>query len=65
MNSAWKSLIAIGIISLIIVVGWEIFQISTGGRSEFSLTVNEMRSSRLFTNELEQKLINSRGYGSF
>jgi hypothetical protein len=58
LNTAWKFLVYLGIFSLIAVIGWEVYQITTGGRAEFTLVVVEMPKSVLFTKNLEDHLNN-------
>lgn len=56
MTRAWKILIAAGIISLVAIVLWEFYQVTSGGRTTFSLTVVEMGRSNLLSPGLEEHL---------
>lgn len=58
MGNTWKILIVIGVASLLAVVGWEFFQIASGGRTSFSLSVNEMNRSNLISDSVETHLRN-------
>lgn len=58
LNSSWKLLIYVGVFFLILVIGWEIYEVSTGGRSDFSLVVVDMPKTTLFTKNLEDHLSN-------
>ena len=65
MNKTWKLLIAIGVVFLLVVIGWEIFQVVSGGRSNFDLSVIEMDRSNLFTENIEKHLTSDRNYQDF
>lgn len=58
MGNTWRILIVIGVVSLLAVVGWEFFQIASGGRTSFSLTVNEMNRSNLISDSVESHIRN-------
>lgn len=56
MGNFWKSLIIIGVISIVVLVGWEVFQITTGGRSSFNLSVVNVNRPNLFSESLKKHL---------
>lgn len=57
VNKAWLYLIYIGVATLVAVVGWEIYQIVTDGRSEFTYTVNTLPSTKLLSPEVEEHIL--------
>jgi hypothetical protein len=56
MNNSWKYLIIIGIVSLLAVIGWEAYQIATGGRVKFALTVLPMERDYILSPALYELL---------
>ncbi len=42
MNRAWIYLVTIGVIAMVLIVGWDIFATTTGIKSEFSFRINEI-----------------------
>ncbi len=58
MNSAWRNLLIIGIITLILTVGWEVYQAGDGGREEFNPFVNPIENTVLFPASLETHIQN-------
>ncbi len=58
MNSAWRNLLIIGIITLLLTVGWEIYQAGDGGREEFNPFVNPIENTVLFPASLETHIQN-------
>lgn len=58
LNTAWKYLIFLGIGFLVAVIGWEIYQVSTGGRTDFNVIVVDMPKTILFPKNLEDHLNN-------
>jgi hypothetical protein len=56
MNKSWSILIIFGIIFLIVAVGWEILQVSSGVRSTIDTTVVEYTKDKLISKKLEDHL---------
>lgn len=65
MNTTWKRLLIIGTIILLLVIGWEVFQIASGGKTSFNLTVLEMGRSNIFSPNLERHLTTDPEYQKF
>jgi hypothetical protein len=65
MTRAWKTIIAIGILALIAIVLWEFYQVSSGGRSTFSLSITPMVRDNLFSTQLKEKFENDQEFRSF
>ena len=52
LDKYWKILIVLGIVFLAAAIGWEIYQIRSGNRDDFTLTVNEMPRQNLLSPEI-------------
>ena len=65
MTKAWKIIIAIAVVSLLAVVLWEFYQVASGGRTTFSLSVTPMGRNNLFSTNLQDHLENDLDYKSF
>lgn len=65
MTKAWKIIIAIGVVSLVAVVLWEFYQVTSGGRSTFSLSITSMERANLFSEQLKEHLENDPDFRSF
>ncbi len=57
MNKSWSLLIIFGIIFLVVAVGWEIYSISTGARSNIDTTLVEYNKDTLFSKKFENHLL--------
>ncbi|MEO6728326.1 MAG: hypothetical protein ABIM99_00225 [Candidatus Dojkabacteria bacterium] len=56
MNKGWKYLVYAGIVFLIAAIAWEAYEVASGERGEFSLTVLAMPKTTLFTKPMEVHL---------
>jgi hypothetical protein len=56
MNRTWKYLMYLGIIFLVVVVAWDFYEASIGGRAEFSFTLIDMPRSKVFNPALEKHM---------
>lgn len=56
LNKSWLYLILIGVLALVFTLGWEVYQISTGSRSKFELTINPITNPNLISPGLEEHL---------
>jgi hypothetical protein len=65
LNRYWIILIIVGVIALIAVVGWDVYQITTGNRSEVNYTVIGFEEDSLLPESLETHLKESSLYGEF
>jgi len=65
MNKLFLYLIVIGILTLVLVALWEIFQITSGAKSTGELTVVEIPYSQLMTQPLENHLKQDPDYSKF
>lgn len=52
LDGYWKILIVIGVIFLVVVIGWEYYQVQSGNRTSFQVTVNEMPRQNLLSPEI-------------
>jgi hypothetical protein len=57
LNRYWIILMLIGIGMLLIVAGWEVYQIASGNRSEVNVTVSELENNTLIPKNLEQHFL--------
>ncbi len=49
-------MIMVGIVVLLLAVAWEVYQISSGNRDKFNLTVNSMPREVILTPEVREHL---------
>ena len=64
MNKLFLYLVGVGVLILLLIIGWEVLQIATGLTSKVNQTVIEMPRDKIFPENVEKfleekKLINS------
>lgn len=65
MNKLFMYLLVIGLVILVIVAAWEIYQVSSGAKSTGSLTVVEISNPVLIPEALEDHLKEDPDYSTF
>ncbi len=65
MNKLFVYLIIIGVLILLLVSGWEVYQISSGARSTGEITVIEISNDTLIPSALENHLKQDPDYSKF
>ena len=57
MNKSWLTLIIVGLIVLFVAFGWEIYQTTSGNRSNITISVVDFQRKTLFSGALEKHII--------
>lgn len=65
MNKSWLTLMGIGMIVLVVAVGWELYQNVSGNRSNISVTVVDFQRNTLFSPVVEKHLSNDPNFLQF
>ena len=64
MNKTWLNLIVLGVIFLVLAIGWEIYQDSAGYRSKIDTTLTEYSQSNLINPSLEKHILSDPNFNS-